>query len=133
VIEASRAAPLVAIVNNDAAFVRLLETLLRAEGYATLLQQIGDIAYESIKQQQPQVVILDIGSEIPHESWRVVDLLRLDPATAAMSVIVCAVADQALRERLPKLQAAGYAVLEKPFALAELLDKVRTFLSPPIG
>jgi DNA-binding response OmpR family regulator len=131
VIEASRAAQLVAIVNNDAAFVRLLETLLHAEGYATLLQQIGDIAYESIKQQQPRVVILDIGNEIPHESWRVVDLLRLDPATAAMPVIICAVVDQALRERLPKLQSAGYAVLEKPFALAELLDKVRTFLSPP--
>src|SRR5436190_17478833 len=90
----------------------LLETLLHAEGYATLLQQVGDIAYESIKQQQPRMVILDIGTEIPHESWRVVDLLRLDPATAAIPVIVCSVVDQALRERLPKLQAAGYAVLE---------------------
>src|SRR6266508_5438477 len=86
----SAAAPLVAIVNNDAAFAGLLDTLLRDDGCATLLQQIGDLAYESIKQQPPRLIILDISSEVPHESWRVVDLLLLDPATATIPVIVCA-------------------------------------------
>jgi two-component system response regulator MtrA len=127
----STAAPLVTIVNNDAAFAGLLETLLRDEGYDTLLQQIGDLAYESIKQQQPRMIILDISSEDPQESWRVVDLLRLDPATATIPVIVCTAADQALRDRTSKLQAAGYALLEKPFTLSELLDKVRTFTNKP--
>lgn len=125
------AVPLVAIINNDAAFAGLLDTLLRDDGYDTLLQQIGDLAYASIKQQQPRVIILDISSEIPQESWRVVDLLLLDPTTAAIPVIVCAVADQVLRDRRPRLQAAGYALLEKPFTLSELLEQVRAFVHKP--
>jgi CheY-like chemotaxis protein len=119
---------LVAVVNNDAVFVRLLDTLLRDEHYDTLLLQIGDIAYESIKQQRPGLIILDISSEIQNESWRLVDLLCLDPETTAIPVLVCSVADEALHNRRPKLEAKLYTFLEKPFTITELMEAVRAAL-----
>jgi CheY-like chemotaxis protein len=119
---------LVAVINNDAVFVRLLDTLLRDEHYDTLLLQIGDIAYESIKQQRPRLVILDISSEVPNESWRLVDLLRLDPETAAIPVLVCSVADQSLHARRPKLEATPYTFIEKPFTITELMEAVHAAL-----
>jgi CheY-like chemotaxis protein len=122
--------PLVAIVNNEAVFVRLLDNLLRGEGaFDTLLLHVGEVAYESIKQQQPDLIILDISSEQPDVSWQMVDLLMLDPATAATPTLLCCVPNELLREREEKLRLPNYRVIEKPFQLDELLRHVRALLS----
>jgi CheY-like chemotaxis protein len=115
----------VAIVNDEAVFVHLLDSVLRDEGWDTLLLQAGEVAYASIKQQPPHAILLDINSDAPQTSWQFVDLLLLDPQTASIPLIICAVADQTLRDRKPKLQAAGYRIIEKPFPLSEVLEQVR--------
>jgi CheY-like chemotaxis protein len=127
----SQGSPLVAIVNDDVAFVRLLDTLLREEeGVTTLLLHVGEIAHESIKQQQPNLVVLDIGADVTSVSWHMIDLLMLDPATCAIPVIVCSAANEFLQERRAKLEATGYRIIEKPFNLDELLSHVRALLLP---
>jgi CheY-like chemotaxis protein len=73
----------------------------------------------------PRVILLDINSDTPQTSWRFVDLLLLDPQTAGIPLIICSVADQTLRDRTPKLRAAGYTIIEKPFPLGEVLEQVR--------
>lgn len=123
--------PLVAIVNKDATFVQLLDTVLRDQGYDTLLVEAGDIAHQSIKQQRPHVIILDIDSGAPAASWRLVDLLYLDPETAQIPLIICSLADQALAERRDKLIATGGTIVEKPFLIDELLTPVRTNVKRP--
>jgi CheY-like chemotaxis protein len=122
-VESTR--PVVAVLNDDAAFVRLLDTILHDAGYDTLLLQAGEIAYVGVKQHPPRVILLDINSDTPQVSWQFVDLLLLDPETAGIPLIICAVADQTLRDRAPKLRAAGYTVIEKPFPLGEVLEQVR--------
>jgi CheY-like chemotaxis protein len=117
--------PVIAVVNDDAVFVRLLDTILHDAGYDTLLLQGGEVAYESIKQQTPRVILLDIDSDTPQTSWRFVDMLLLDPQTADIPLIICSVADQTLRDRTPKLRTAGYRIIEKPFPLGEVLEQVR--------
>ena len=117
--------PVIAVVNDDAVFVRLLDTILHDAGYDTLLLQAGEVAYESVKQQTPRVILLDINIDTPQPSWRFVDMLLLDPQTAGISLIICSVADQTLRDRTPKLRAAGYRIIEKPFPLGEVLEQVR--------
>jgi CheY-like chemotaxis protein len=122
-VESTR--PVVAVVNDDAAFVRLLDTILHDAGYDTLLLQAGEVAYASVKQHTPRVILLDINSDTPQTCWRFVDLLLLDPQTAGIPLIICSVADQTLRDRAPKLRAAGYTIIEKPFPLGEVLEQVR--------
>jgi CheY-like chemotaxis protein len=120
----------VAIVNDAGVFVRLLDSFLRDEGWDTLLLQAGEIAYESIKQQPPHVILLDISSDTPQTSWQFVDLLLLDPETASIPLIICLVADQTLRDRKSKLQAAGCRIIEKPFPLSEVLEQVHASIDP---
>ena len=120
--------PLVAIVNKDATFVQLLDTLLRNEGYDTLLVEAGDIAHPTLKQQRPHVILLDIDIDAPAASWRVVDLLLLDPDTAQKPLIICSVANQTLAERADKLVAAGCTIVEKPFLIDELLTHIRALV-----
>jgi len=98
---------------------------LRDEGYDTVLLQAGEVAYASIKQHSPRAILLDINIIAYQNSWRFVDLLLLDPDTASIPLIICTVADQTLRDRTPKLRAAGYIIVEKPFPLGEVLEKVR--------
>jgi len=61
-------------------------------------------------------------------SWKLVDLLMLNPDTEAIPLIVCSAADQILEDRRAKLQAAQCAIVEKPFHLNELMDAIRTLL-----
>lgn len=73
--------PLVAVVNDEVAFVRVLDAVLHDEGFEALLLQGGEVAYESVKQQRPKLIILDINVAQPELSWKTVDLLVVDPAT----------------------------------------------------
>jgi DNA-binding response OmpR family regulator len=122
--------PLITIVNDDAVFVRLINGLLREElAVNTLLLQAGEVAHESIKQEMPGLIVLDVSIDHPTNSWHLVDLLMLDPATATIPVILCSVADEALQLRLAKLEAAKYCVIHKPFQLDELLAQIRSALA----
>lgn len=124
----ARQQPLIAVVNDEVAFIRLLDALLRDEGYATLLLQAGEIAYESIRQQRPDLVVLDVSNTQPEFSWKTVDLLTIDPATNEIPIIICTVADSIYRDRQAKLQALGHMLVEKPFVLAELVEHMHSLL-----
>jgi two-component system, OmpR family, response regulator MtrA len=117
--------PLVAVVNDEAVFAQLLDAVLRDEGYDTVLLQTGEVAYTNIKQQPLRAILLDINTDTPQTSWRFVDLLLLDPQTTGIPLIICAAADQTLRDRTPKLRAAGCTIIEKPFRLSEVVEQVR--------
>ncbi len=121
--------PLVAVVNDEAVFAQLLDAVLHDDGYDTLLLQAGEVAYASIKQHSPRAILLDINIDTPQTGWRFVDLLLLDPQTAGIPLIICSVADQTLRDRTPKLHAAGYTIIEKPFPLGEVLEQVRAAIN----
>lgn len=120
--------PLVTAINNDSAFLHLLEALLHDEGFDTLLLQTGDIALDTIGQHRPKLIILDVAIDDPSASWKLVDLLTLSPATEEIPLIICSVADQTLEDRRAKLLASGCAVVEKPFHLNELMDTIRAML-----
>jgi CheY-like chemotaxis protein len=122
--------PLVAIVNDEAIFVRLLDNVLRDEGdLDTLLLHVGEVAHESLKQQQPDLIILDISNDQPDVSWQMVDLLMLDPATTSIPLVLCSAPNELLRDREEKLRFPNYRVIEKPFQLDELLRQVRALLN----
>jgi CheY-like chemotaxis protein len=99
----------VAIVNDEAVFVHLLDSVLRDEGWDTLLLQAGEVAYASIKQQPPHAILLDINSDAPQTSWQFVDLLLLDPQTASIPLIIC---DVAILDMQMETRDAGLRVLK---------------------
>jgi len=119
---------LVAVVNDDTLFLELMHDLLTEEGYRTAIWKEGDKAYEMIKEHRPVLVVLDIRMEHPDTGWMVLELMRLDPETAHIPVIICSADTQRIREKEAYLREKGCAILEKPFLLADLLEKVSAFI-----
>ena len=125
------AKPLVAVVNDDTIFLELMHDLLNEEGYRTVIWKEGDKAYEMIKEHQPMLVVLDIRMEHPDTGWMVLELMRLDPQTATIPVIICSADTERIRAKEAYLREKGCEILEKPFLLEDLLGKVRAFIGPP--
>ena len=124
------AEPLIAVVNNDTAYLELMHELLSLEGYRTVICKEGDKAYALVKERRPDLVVLDIRMGQPESGWTILELLRLDPATARIPVIVCSADGRFLREKAPSLRELDCDTLEKPFDLEMLLGKVAAALGP---
>lgn len=121
----------IAVVNDDTVFLKLMNDLLTDEGYVVNLFIEGSSAYEFIKQTLPHLVILDIRIEHPEAGWVTLDLLRLDPATTRIPVLVCSADARQLRDKATRLREMRCDVIEKPFDLETLLSRVQDILSGP--
>jgi CheY-like chemotaxis protein len=120
--------PLIAVVNDDTAFLNLMNELLSDEGYRTILWIEGDSAFEMVRREQPALVILDIRMEHPEAGWTVLTLIKLDPATAHIPVLIVSADTRFLRDREERLYEMRCQYLEKPFELQDLLEKVESAL-----
>ncbi len=125
--------PMIAVVNDDPAFLELMHELLTDERYATVLLHEGNSAYEKIRQQRPELVILDLRLEHPEAGWKTLELVRLDPVTTNIPVIVCSADTRALREKEDWLRERDVKILEKPFNLDDLLTMVKDAVGSPAG
>ena len=113
--------PLIAVVNDDTDFLDLMYELLTREGYRCLIGKESDRAYPVIKEQRPDLVLLDIHMGNPEAGWQVLEPLRLDLTTTAILVIVCAADILVLRAKEDALRALHCTILEKPFDFDGLL------------
>jgi CheY-like chemotaxis protein len=123
----------IAVINNDTAFLNLMRELLTDEGYETYAFVQGADDYPAVRDLAPAAIILDIRLEHPEGGWDLLELLRLDPATAKTPIIVCSADVRALQERAVYLQTQRCQVLPKPFDLDTLLDLLRQALGPTAG
>lgn len=117
------------VVNDDTEFLALMRDLLAGDGYDVRTHRVAAHAYAALKADRPDLIILDIRMETPEAGWQVLELLRLDPATTAIPVIVCSADAPFLRAKEVHLRARGCRTLEKPFTLDELLTMVAEALS----
>lgn len=123
--------PLIMVVNDDTVFIQLMQELLADAGYRTEVCTAGAQAYHMIRGMQPDLVVLDIRMEHPEAGWVVLDLVRLDPQTTLIPVIVSTADARFARERAEHLQEHRADVLLKPFDLEDLLSKVSAAVGPP--
>ena len=87
-----------------------------------------DGADELVKEQRPDLVILDIRIGGEERGWQILQLLTLDPDTLPIPVIVCSAAIDDLQAHQPLLDKYGVRVLPKPFDLDDLLETVAATL-----
>ncbi len=122
-------ASLIAVINDDTVFLKLMQDLLSDEGYQVVVRIGGTSAYALIKQEMPDLVILDIRVEHPEPGWLTLDLIRFDPATTRIPVLVCSADSRQLREKAARLKDMRCEAIEKPFDLDDLLFRVRGILN----
>lgn len=119
------AGPLIAVLDDDPAFLNMMQLLLTQEGYRTIPWREGQSAVEMIRRERPDVVIVDLHMARSETGWGIIDELRRHPETTDLPVIVCSGDSLALREKAAFLRQSRCVALEKPFDLDDLLDKVR--------
>ena len=125
------ASPLIGVVEDDEATLDIIDSLLTRAGYRTLLWPSGKDAHVMIRNQKPDLVILDLWLEDREAGGMVLGLMELDPATKRIPVLICSANVVALRDRKARLTEKGYAVVEKPFDPDVLLAQVAALLASP--
>lgn len=122
------AAPLIAVVNHDPIFIRLMENILVMEGYRVMTINDGTTAYEVLKRETPDGIIVDTWLGERHAGWDLIQVLKLDAKTARIPILVCSSDDPDDVEK--KLRRSRYTMelMHKPFDTEQLLTAVRAIL-----
>lgn len=117
---------LVLVVDDEVRNVKLLETLLHADGHATISARNGKEALVSVLANKPDLILLDI--MMPDmDGFETVARLKADPRTQPVPVIMVTALDDR-ESKLRALQAGAEEFLSKPVQSAELRVRVRNLL-----
>jgi diguanylate cyclase (GGDEF)-like protein len=118
--------PTVLIVDDEPQNRRLLEALLRPEGYDTLTAGSGEAALARVAVEAPDLILLDI--MMPGmDGYEVATALKADPATSGIPIIMVSAQDDR-SARLRGLDAGAEDFLTKPVDRGELWLRVRNLL-----
>ncbi len=120
------------VVDDNPDFLQLVEELLSDEGYRVSICEQGDDAYRRVKEELPSLLILDVRM-VGVDEWQILDMVKLDPQTAGIPVIVCSAAVREIQDAEQRLREHNCDVLLKPFNIDELVAKVRGHIGEPNG
>jgi two-component system response regulator MprA len=116
--------PSVLILEDDRELGALLQRGLREEGFAPALATTGAAALERVSAEQPDVLIIDVG--LPDaDGMDVCQALRARGVTAPVLFLT---ARDGLTDRLAGFGAGGDDYLTKPFAVEELIARLRALV-----
>ena len=122
----TRSPATILIVDDESQDRKLLEALLRPEGYLTQSAANGEAALASIAQSPPDLILLDL--MMPGmDGYEVAGRLKANPATSNIPIIMITVQDDR-NARLLGLKAGAEDFLTKPIDRAELWLRVRNLL-----
>ncbi|HZV72643.1 MAG TPA: response regulator transcription factor [Conexibacter sp.] len=116
--------PRIGLCEDDADLRSVLTRALRAEGFDVRATMTGHEAVDAFSAAPPDLLVLDIG--LPDADGR--DVCQALRSHGVAAPVVFLTARDALSDRLSGFHAGGDDYLTKPFALAELVVRVRALL-----
>ena len=116
----------VLLVDDEPSNLRLLQSLVKADGYESLCAKDGAQALMLAKQQQPDLILLDI--MMPGmDGFEVARQLKADAGTRNIPIIMVTAMDDR-SSRMKALQMGAEEFLTKPVDRAELSIRVKNLL-----
>ena len=112
------------VVDDEPAIREAVARALRANGYDVALAPDGETALQSVYALRPQAIVLDV--MMPGVDG--LEVCRRLRASGARVPVLMLTARDAIDERVAGLDAGADDYLVKPFALDELLARVRALL-----
>lgn len=114
------------IVDDESTIRRVLRRML-SRNYIILEAEDGEEAVNVARNEKPDLILMDI--MMPRiDGYTSCHIIKTDPATNAIPVVMLTAIDYELNVRLSReVGADGY--ITKPFRSRELLDSVSSFLS----
>jgi len=109
----------VLVVDDDEDNVRILSLSLLRCDYEVRIARDGSTALTSVRQQRPDVILLDV--MMPGmDGMQVLDRLKLDPKTASIPVVMVTARTQD-EDVLAGYQSGAEYYITKPFTLRQIL------------
>ena len=119
-------------INNDPAILALFRDLLEEAGYQVSLQNCSDRELAKIRALKPDLIVLDYMWATEDDSWSLLQMLRMDPATAVIPIVLCTGAVREVAALQSHLMDMGISVVIKPFNIDHLVDVIRERLAPQV-
>jgi len=121
-------APTVLVIEDDPRSIRLMELILRSQGYEAVMARNGREGLDAVRRRPFDVILLDL--MLPEvDGFEVLRQLRNDPDLADVPVIITSArARPTTKEEAAELGANYY--LTKPYRKAELLDVIASLTEP---
>ncbi|GAC1358893.1 MAG: hypothetical protein NVS4B11_28250 [Ktedonobacteraceae bacterium] len=120
------------VVNDTQDILEIFRMLLEDEGYTVTLSSFPLQKAGEIKRINPDLIILDVVFGEEKLGWQMLQLLKMQPATASIPVIICTAAEKAVREMEGYLVSKNVLVVYKPFEIEDLLTAVEQALKSAI-
>lgn len=112
----------VLVVDDEYAIAKLLQLHLEGEGYEVIMVLNAADAYPKIKALKPDVVTLDV--MMPEmNGFQIMELLKADPETRDIPVLLISIVEGAQRERGLRMGASAF--LGKPIDFEELVGTLK--------
>src|SRR5215210_7634796 len=122
--------PHILAINNDPAVLALFRDLLQEAGYEVSTQTYIDRDLAHIKVLKPDLIVLDYMWATEDASWSLLQMLRMDPGTVDIPIVLCTGAVHEVRALEQHLISMGVTVVLKPFNIDQLVDAIRERLAP---
>lgn len=121
----------IAVINNDPAFLELVEQLLEAEGpYEVFTFRDEETSLGELRAIRPQLIVIDVLADTMPSGWQLALLAAVDSQLGSAPIIITTPKMPTLGRRLDELhEVASVRVVSKPFTSDELRTAVQEALA----
>ncbi len=117
-------------ITKDPAVLALFRDVLQEAGDQVALHASVDHDLTQINALTPDLIVLASMEAHEDDSWSLLQLLRMDPATTAIPIVLCTGAVREVEALTPHVLAMGITVVRNPFTIDQLVDAIRERLAP---
>jgi DNA-binding response OmpR family regulator len=112
-------------INNDPDVLALFRDLLEDENFRVSTQTYVDRDLTQITALRPDLIVLDYMWANEDASWSLLQMLRMEPATDSIPIILCTGAVREVEALEGHLAEMGVTVVLKPFNIDQLVAAIR--------
>jgi two-component system alkaline phosphatase synthesis response regulator PhoP len=114
------------VVDDEVYILHILDFSLNAEGYEVITAEDGEQAIEKAKQEEPDLVVLDV--MMPKvDGYEACRKLKQDPKMKDVPVILLTAKGRDIDRKLG-LEVGADDYITKPFSPNKLIEKIGSFL-----
>jgi DNA-binding response OmpR family regulator len=115
------------VVDDEADLVETLRFPLEMEGYTVLVSHNGEDGLHQARKEKPDLILLDL--MLPKlDGYKVCRLLKFDERYKHIPVLMLTAKTQE-KDRVLGMETGANEYINKPFEMADLLEKVKSYLS----